>query len=196
MKSKAIFIVSVIVIIIMFTGCSNLSRVSSDKNVLKKTVQQGNDTEAIDKGKVDKSNEPEAICKNINFRDTDMFALAYLGYRDSSSITYYEEKYLNTDNIDTIDISSEEHYLIIPREPNMKVEVYKESMEADPELIKKFDVAKPFIVCCNISDIFPDCKIVITSSDGNKSIEFSPYISLKDGSVQIGDNGIDITKAE
>jgi len=51
---------------------------------------------------------------------------------------------------------------------------------------------RPFILQCNVSDIFTDATICLTRE--TETVEFSPYISLEDGSVQVGDRGVDITK--
>ena len=42
------------------------------------------------------------------------------------------------------------------------------------------------------SDIFADAVIRLTYQD--ESVEFSPFLSLKDGSVDIGARGLDLTK--
>ena len=50
----------------------------------------------------------------------------------------------------------------------------------------------PFIVQCNISDIFADVTIRFVYNE--ETIEFSPYISLEDGAVEVGNRGVNITK--
>ena len=49
------------------------------------------------------------------------------------------------------------------------------------------------MIGCNVSDIFPDVTVEITASDGEK-VSFSPFISLKDGSVEVGERGLNITR--
>lgn len=49
-----------------------------------------------------------------------------------------------------------------------------------------------FVIGCNVSDIFPDVTVSITS--GGETVDFSPYISLKDGSVEVGECGLNITR--
>jgi len=51
----------------------------------------------------------------------------------------------------------------------------------------------PFVIGCNVSDIFPDVTVEITASDGEK-VSFSPFISLEDGSVEVGERGLNITR--
>lgn len=48
------------------------------------------------------------------------------------------------------------------------------------------------ILQCNISDIFPDAEIRLRCEEGEA--EFSPYISLRDGSVVLGPEGLDLTR--
>ena len=83
-----------------------------------------------------------------------------------------------------------ETFAIIPANNVTAVSVYK--LEYDEQLNKasngdmlynSSDV-KPFVVKCNLSDIYTDVNIVLTTKDG-KVIEFSPQLSLKDGKVEI-----------
>ena len=46
----------------------------------------------------------------------------------------------------------------------------------------------------DISDIFSD--VTVELSYGGETVSFSPYISLKDGSVQVGERGLDLTKTD
>ena len=48
------------------------------------------------------------------------------------------------------------------------------------------------ILQCNASDIFADATIRLTYE--GETAEFSPFISLKDGSVDLGTQGLDLTK--
>ena len=48
---------------------------------------------------------------------------------------------------------------------------------------------------CNVSDIFPDVTVEITASDGEK-VSFSPFISLEDGSVEVGERGLKLSGGE
>jgi hypothetical protein len=53
---------------------------------------------------------------------------------------------------------------------------------------------QPFILQCNVSDIFADATICLTYQD--QTAEFSPFISLKDGSLDVGAYGLNITKPD
>jgi hypothetical protein len=90
-----------------------------------------------------------------------------------------------------------ETFAIIPANTVASVSVYK--LEYDEELNKTSngDIlynssnVKPFVVKCNLSDIYTDVNIVLTTKDG-KVIEFSPQLSLKDGKVEIVTNSKDL----
>ena len=60
------------------------------------------------------------------------------------------------------------------------------------EVAPKLAEADAFVIGCNVSDIFPDVTVSITA--GGEMVDFSPYISLKDGSVQGGARGLNITR--
>lgn len=146
------------------------------------------------------ASEPKAENKSayksdaIAFNESDLYAAAYLGYNDTADNGYYFETYLNTENLPIFHISSGEYYLIIPRYSEMSLKIFENDLETETQtLLYETLESKPFIIQCNESDIFSN--VTISMSDGTNSTEFSPFISLKDGSVQIGDDGIDITKS-
>lgn len=130
---------------------------------------------------------------NIPFEDNQWYAVAYLGYEEIEDMKYYEENYLEEEKIPNYFFSGDEYYLIIPRYDDMKVCLYRNDLATmGKKLEYEGEIGKPFTLQCNISDIFPDVTVELTYQ--GESVEFSPYISLKDGSVQVGDRGIDITK--
>ena len=90
-------------------------------------------------------------------------------------------------------ISDGDFYLIIPRDSSATVRLYKNDMETDAKtLFYEQTNGDAFVIGCNVSDIFPDVTVSITS--GGETVDFSPFISLKDGSVQVGERGLDITR--
>jgi hypothetical protein len=36
--------------------------------------------------------------------------------------------------------------------------------------------------------------VTVSITSGGETVDFSPFISLKDGSVQVGERGLDITR--
>jgi len=132
---------------------------------------------------------------NIPFTDNQLYAVAYLGYVAIEDMDYYLENYLDKEDIPKYYFSGDEYYLIIPRHEEMEVRLYRNDLATmGKSLVQECEDANPFIVQCNISDIFPDVTVELTYQ--GETVEFSPYISLKDGSVQVGDRGLDITKQQ
>lgn len=119
--------------------------------------------------------------------------MAYLGYDELNELSFYVQKYLDSENIPIHYLSQGEYYLIIPRYSNMTVSLYKNDIQTmGSSLIYEEKECRPFIIQCNVSDIFSDVTICLTYND--ETVEFSPFISLKDGTVEVGDRGINITK--
>jgi len=130
---------------------------------------------------------------SIPFIQDQLYAVAYLGYEEIGELSFYIQKYLDSKNIPIHYLSQGEYYLVIPRYSNMSLSLYKNDIETmNSSLIFEEKECRPFIIQCNVSDIFSDATISFTYN--NETIEFSPYISLKDGTVMVGDRGINITK--
>lgn len=130
---------------------------------------------------------------NISFAEKQLYAVAYLGYEKIEDLAFYEEKYLNDEIVPIHYFSEGEYYLIIPRYDTMKVCLYRNDLETmNTKLVYENESCKPFIIQCNISDIFSD--VTISLEYQGEIVEFSPYISLMDGSVVVGERGINITK--
>jgi len=137
--------------------------------------------------------ETEERYGNIPFEEGQLYAVAYLGYEEMTDAAYYQETYLNGEKPPIHYISDGEYYLIIPRYEGMTVELsWNNILSADGKLFYKETDCRPFVVQCNISDIFPDVTVRITYE--SESVEFSPYISLKDGSVVVGERGLELVK--
>ena len=73
----------------------------------------------------------------------------------------------------------------------MKLELGKAIETTERILVYEEAESRPFIIQCNVSDIFSDATICLTYQ--TETVEFSPYISLADGNVEAGDRGLDIT---
>ena len=141
------------------------------------------------------SEEPASKLDSLEFEADQLYAAAYLGYQEIEDLAHYAEKYLDSDNIPIHYFSDGEYYLIIPRYDGMEVTLYRNSIETG-EKTKVYEASEctPFIIKCNISDIFPD--VTVELGYIGETVEFSPYISLMDGSVQVGERGLDITKKQ
>ena len=141
------------------------------------------------------ASQPQASKRDsIPFTQGQLYAAAYLGYQQIDDLNYYVEQYLDSDQIPVHYLSDGDYYLVIPRYSGMKLALYHNDIETlEPTLLYEDPDCRPFILQCNASDIFADATISLTY--GEETAEFSPFISLKDGSVEIGDQGLDLTRS-
>lgn len=129
---------------------------------------------------------------DIPFEEGQLYAVAYLGYVEMEDTAFYQETYLNGEKLPVHYISEGEYYLIVPRYEGMTVELYWNNIvSAGGKLFYKESDFRPFIVQCNVSDIFSDLTVRVTYQ--SESVEFSPRISLVDGSVDVGERGLELT---
>ena len=133
--------------------------------------------------------------ENIDFQEEQLYAAAYLGWEEMEDLDFYRETYLRGADVPVHYVSPGEFYLIIPRDPDTAVKLYRNDISgAEPALLYEAEACAPFAVQCNISDIFSDVTVELTC--GGVTVSFSPYISLKDGSIQVGERGLDLTKTD
>lgn len=119
--------------------------------------------------------------EEYDFDDNDLYAIKYLGY-DIDIEDYSEHEFYS--------FEGDEYYLIIPRYDDMYLEIYLlDAVDGSSELKHTSENAGSFIVKGNISDIYSNFEIKLFSSD-DKSSTFSPFISLKDGSLTASDEGL------
>lgn len=130
----------------------------------------------------------------LPYTDGQLYAAAYLGYQAPTDLDFFQQTYFGGRELPVHHISDGDFYLIIPRDPNATVRLYKNDMLTQTSSIfYEQPDGSPFVIGCNVSDIFPDVTVEITASDGEK-VSFSPFISLKDGSVEVGECGLNITR--
>lgn len=130
---------------------------------------------------------------NIPFQEGQLYAAAYLGYQQIDDLDYYLERYLDDGELPVHYLSGGDFYLVIPRYDGMALALSRSDIETlQSTLIYEDPDCRPFLLQCNASDIFADAVIRLTYQD--ESVEFSPFLSLKDGSVDIGARGLDLTK--
>lgn len=131
--------------------------------------------------------------ESIPFSGDQLYAAAYLGFEEMEDLSYYTQNYLNGQDLPIHYFSPGEYYLIIPRYPDMALALYKNDIQMDqPALVYKDPACEPFLLQCNISDIFSDVTVELTHQ--GETVSFSPYLSLKDGSVQVGERGLNLTR--
>lgn len=129
----------------------------------------------------------------LPFQEGQLYAAAYLGYEEIDDLAYYTETYLEGGDPPVHYLSKGDYYLVIPRYENMALRLYRTDMETmETQLVYEDPACRPFILQCNVSDIFADAVVSLTY--GEETAEFSPHISLMDGSVQVGERGLDITQ--
>lgn len=130
---------------------------------------------------------------SIPFTEGQLYAVAYLGYQEIADFDYYVEKYLDTADVPTYTVSDGDFYLVIPRYDGMTMALSVNDLEtSQSNLRQEVPNVGPFIVQCNVSDVFSDATIALTYN-GDRA-EFTPFISLENGAPQIGERGLDITK--
>ncbi len=130
----------------------------------------------------------------IPFEEGQQYAAAWLGYQQMDDLDYYLDRYLDS-RPPVCHISDGDYYLVIPRYSGTALELFVNDVEtSEGSLLLEVPDCGPFIVQCNASDVFEDATIRLTHE--GTTAEFSPFISLMDGSVQIGEYGLDLTKTE
>ena len=122
-------------------------------------------------------------------KNTDkLIAVAMIESESEVKEKYFDEEFMVYENV------GDELYFIVPIQKNVTINVYSAVME-ESDIVKDKLIAttnKPFILKCNISDIIPN--IIIEINQNNKVYEYSPYISLKDGSLYVNEYVMDISK--
>lgn len=134
-------------------------------------------------------NKPLYLKMELPFEKDDekLLGVIYIGGLEEDYDYTVVDKYFNTREFETVDLEGEEKYLIIPKECEVEVyalsmdEVDESSFEMNEKHIKTID--KPFYITCNISDIISN-SLLRVKKDG-KTYSYSPYISLKDGSIVV-----------
>ena len=128
----------------------------------------------------------------IPFGEDQQYAAAWLGYQQIDDLDYYRERYLDSEP-PVYYISDGDYYLVIPRYPDTALDLFVNDVEtSQSSLFLEVPDCGPFIVQCNASDVFEDVTIRLIH-DG-AFVQFSPFISLMDGSIQVGEHGLDLTK--
>lgn len=140
-------------------------------------------------------NKPEYLKMNLPYENDDdiLLGIIYIGGLEQDYDYSVVDKYFNTRDFETIALDGEEKYLVIPK--NCEAEVYSLSMdEVDEDYTIKEKYIKtmstPFYITCNVSDIISNSLIRVTKA--GKQYSYSPYISLKDGSLALEDFVLEI----
>ena len=136
--------------------------------------------------------EKAAGWRDIPFQEGQLYAAAYLGYRETGGLDDYTERYLTGGGLPVYHLSDGDYYLIVPRYAGTALTLSRSEVETGQTVLLCEDPdCRPFLLQCNASDIFPDAVVRLTWQ--GESAEFSPFLSLKDGSVDVGARGLDLT---
>lgn len=128
----------------------------------------------------------------IPFEEGQLYAAAYLGYQQMDNLEFYVEQYLDSDEIPIHYLSAGDYYLVIPRYDGMTLKLYRNDLEtSQTSLLYEDPDCGPFLLQCNASDIFADATISLEYE--GETAKFSPFLSLKDGSADMGEKGLNLT---
>ena len=104
--------------------------------------------------------------------------------------------YIGTnEKLEYYELEGQDIYLVIPKYKDSTINVYEARLDDNGNLVKNsllFTTYNPFVIKCNVSDIIPS--IILEVSYNDKVIEYSPSLSLKDGSLFVTDDVLNITK--
>lgn len=129
--------------------------------------------------------------QSINWRDNDDAAVICVGMytnesdlRDSGLLDRYSKSY-GLENLETVQTKGDEWYIVIPRHSKATVKVNAVEIDENCNLHKSMLLAerdgRPFLLRCNVSDLYCNVAISIEGKDGKPLVDYSPMISLKDG---------------
>ena len=92
-----------------------------------------------------------------------------------------------TEETAIVDAGGEDVYVLIPTDPESKVRIFSVSVTEEGALLPADEAryaggGAPVILRCNVSDITPNVTVHVEDSEG-RSLDASPFLSLRDGSV-------------
>lgn len=104
--------------------------------------------------------------------------------RDSGLLDRYSKSY-GLENLETVQTKGDEWYIVIPRHSKATVKVNAVEIDENCNLHKSMLLAerdgRPFLLRCNVSDLYCNVAISIEGKDGKPLVDYSPMISLQDG---------------
>lgn len=143
--------------------------------------------------KIDKDQDKNNPLLPFEIEEGKYIGIMYIGGSEDSYDYTLVNKYYEKNEFETIDIGGEEKYLVIPLGNSLSIYSLEltEDGGVDEKLIRK-TIISPVYIKCNRSDIFSNCMLRITIN--GKQYSYSPYISLKDGSLVVEDFVFNICK--
>lgn len=132
-------------------------------------------------------NKPSYLKTDLPFEANDgkLMGIIQIGGSEDDYDYNIVDKYFKSREFETIEFGGTEKYLIIPRDN--EVEVYSLNMDEEGMMSESHikTMSEPFYITCNVSDIISN-SLLRVMKDG-KQYSYSPYISLKDGSLVVED---------
>lgn len=209
MKIKILSLLLALTVLIALSACSDNTNVNVSGSDIPSSSE---DVESTDSAEQSPSGEwnPVVSQRQLLVDEGSMCGVLYLGYGSFDTYNYnfndnreyFTDIIRNSGYIDLFDFllsvpneywvdtanSGSEFYLIIPTDEKSKVEIYslefnEESVDMDRgEILYSQDTGAPFLLKCNYGDLFPECEIIITDSNG-QVLNWRPGLSLRDGTV-------------
>ena len=179
----------------VFSGCSTQNGAVTGPTPDPTLNITSTDTPDAASDSADITPDPAPVSKRdaIPFEAGHLYAAAYLGYQTTDGLDFYVDRYLDSDKLPIHYVSDGDYYLVIPRYDGMSLSLYVNDLETSLGTLRFRDPdCGPFVIQCNVSDIFADVTVRLEYS--GETAEFSPFISLKDGSPVIGELGLDLTR--
>lgn len=129
--------------------------------------------------------KPDYYKLEIPFDDDSVMGIMYIGGSQEDYNYSVVNKYFKTNEFEVIQLGGSEKYLVIPIKK--QIDIYSLKLEEDGGQTEIFikSMNEPFYITCNVSDIFSNS--MLKTSKGSKQYSYSPYISLKDGSLVVED---------
>lgn len=188
MKNKLKLLSLLLVVFFALTGCGGEEP---------KEAEQEEDPQKQEEPAPKEEEPAPSKLENIEFADGQLYAVAFLGYgqRDEATFKEMQDAYLDEADLPIHYVSEGDIYLVIPRYEGMDLSISTIDVDTS-EKTKIFEEknAGPFLIQCNVSDIIQDAEI--TLSKDSESASFTPYQSLKDGTIQVGEKGLNLIPDE
>ena len=171
MKKRISLLLAGILLLTVLTACSSKAPEEPDETILYSTLTKG-----------------EAPANALG-------TIVYLGYYESADATNAELPD-ELKELPVAEMGGGEAYAIIPRFEEECITLYAVEMDENANIVKSETGTQyngAILLRCNESDIF--CNVAVELKCGEDSVSFSPYISLRDGSV-VTDERMPVSKIE
>ncbi len=205
---RKFWLVTLIIAAVFIYGCSSSADDDIDNGDIADNNGENNDNVSDNSGGEgdgddvdvpDYNTDRKEVDSKIIWADDDIYAAAYIGgYTHEMAIvkTLPMEKYIpDIEEYSEYDVGGYEKYLFVPRYTDMYIELYALELSNEGELVRTTEEptfatkeGEPLLLTCNISDLFSNVVVVFKTGEEVQA-EVSPFISLKDGSIIISEEG-------